>query len=260
MRELIIAAVLGFLGTPLAFGDSPFNGTWKADLDKNKSTPKAEVFELLDGVYECRSCSPPERIRADGKDYPIAGSPIYDTLSVTVIDGHAVSEVLKKAGKIIAEVRSTVSADGLTQVVDQKVSLPGAEPMEVKDTLVQVAPGSPGAHAISGTWQKTKTEGSDSVDLTTFKISQNRIDRTDSQGSSYSARLDGSEAFYKGHPLIATVSVRLIDGRTLEQTDKKDGRIVMIERWRIDADGTTMHARFDNTKGSVFEQTGHRVP
>jgi hypothetical protein len=32
-----------------------------------------------------------------------------------------------------------------------------------------------------------------------------------------------------------------------------------VERWSVDADGKTMHARFDDTQGHVQEQDGHKV-
>jgi hypothetical protein len=37
------------------------------------------------------------------------------------------------------------------------------------------------------------------------------------------------------------------------------GKVVKIDRWSVDPDGRTMHVRFDNTKGFVQEQTGHKV-
>jgi len=36
--------------------------------------------------------------------------------------------------------------------------------------------------------------------------------------------------------------------------------VALVTRWHVDADGRTMHARFDDTHGHVMEQTGHKLP
>jgi hypothetical protein len=51
----------------------------------------------------------------------------------------------------------------------------------------------------------------------------------------------------------------MVDSRTIEESDKKGGKVVKISRWNVGPDGKTMHVRFDNTHGFVQEQTGHKV-
>jgi hypothetical protein len=79
-------------------------------------------------------------------------------------------------------------------------------------------------------------------------------------GRSYRAKLDGTDAPYQGDSEFTAVSVRMIDTRTIEESDKTAGRVVKISRWTIDPDGKTMHARFDDTHGRIQEQTGHKLP
>jgi hypothetical protein len=55
------------------------------------------------------------------------------------------------------------------------------------------------------------------------------------------------------------VVVKMPDPRTLEETMSKDGQVRMRSRWSINVDGVTMHARFEDAKGEVFEQSGHKV-
>jgi len=55
------------------------------------------------------------------------------------------------------------------------------------------------------------------------------------------------------------VSLKLIDDRTIEESDKKDGKVVKVSRWSIDPDGKTIHARFDDTRGHVQQQSGRRI-
>jgi hypothetical protein len=56
------------------------------------------------------------------------------------------------------------------------------------------------------------------------------------------------------------VSVRLLDSRTIEERDKNHGRVIKITRWAVDPDGTTIHARFDDTHGRIQEQAGQKLP
>jgi len=261
-RLPLTCALLALALSPLARADSPFNGTWKADLDRDRNTSdsKADEYELLNGTYSCRTCTPAFSIPADGQDHPVSGSTFYDTLSVRVIDARTVEKLARKDGHTVADVQVSVAEDGQTQVADQKITLPGAAPIEIKDTLRRLGAVMPGAHAISGRWVKTAREGSDNVDLTTFRITGDTVERRDAEGSAYTARLDGTEAPYTGNPVATSVSVRLINDHTLEQTDRKEGGIVMIERWTVDSDGTTMHTRLDNMKGRVLVQIAHKQP
>jgi hypothetical protein len=238
---------------------SVFDGTWKADLDKNRRTEKPDVLELGHGKYECRTCTPPFAIAADGRDHPIVGNPFYDTLSISVVDDHVLRKVAKKAGQTVANITVTVSGDGMTQSVHQQVSMPGQPVFEVTQTFARVAAGAAGSHAVSGTWQQIKTEGSDNVDVTTFKLQGDRLSMSSQTGEGYTAKLDGVEVPFRGRPGVTSVAVRKVDDHTIEETWRDGAQVVMKTRWWVDPDGRTMHARFDDTHGAVMEQTGHKV-
>ena len=82
---------------------------------------------------------------------------------------------------------------------------------------------------------------------------------TDRMGRSFEAKLDGTDAPYKGSPEFTSVSIKLINPNTLEESDKNDGKVVKICTWSVDADGKTMHARFDDLHGRIQKQTGHKI-
>jgi hypothetical protein len=256
--HLPLAFALMFLAAG-SHAQSVFDGTWKADLDKNKRLEKPDVWLLEAGEYACRSCDPPYHIKADGRDYAVPGSAMYDTLSIAVVDEHTILKVAKKAGSVVAKVTASVSADGGTQTVNQKISLPDREPFEITQQFSRVGAAPNGSHAISGSWQQIQTQGSDNVDVTTFKVTGNMLSMSSKTGESYMASLDGSDTPFKGRPGVTSVSVKKIDDHTIEETWKNAGTVVMTARWWVESDGHTMHARFDDQKGSVFEQTGHKV-
>jgi hypothetical protein len=70
---------------------------------------------LANGIYECRTCSPPYKVKVDGHDQTIEANPNFDTLSLTVVDGRTVSKIAKKGGKVVLEAKVLVSVDGTTK-------------------------------------------------------------------------------------------------------------------------------------------------
>jgi hypothetical protein len=82
---------------------------------------------------------------------------------------------------------------------------------------------------------------------------------SDRLGRSFSARLDGTEAPYEGTDDFTSLSLKVIDDHTIEESDKRDGKVVKIALWAVSPDGRTMHVRFDDTHGHVEEQNGRKV-
>ncbi len=61
MKRLLWALMLGTLLLPLlAFAQSPFDGTWKVDMNKVDFPKKPDVYLLQNGMYECKTCVPPD--------------------------------------------------------------------------------------------------------------------------------------------------------------------------------------------------------
>ena len=56
-------------------------------------------------------------------------------------------------------------------------------------------------------------------------------------GESYAAKTNGSDAPYKGDPGVTTVSLKLVKKNILEETFKRDGKVVATNRMDIDAAG-----------------------
>jgi hypothetical protein len=73
------------------------------------------------------------------------------------------------------------------------------------------------------------------------------------------ARLDGTPSDYRGDPRFTSVSVRWLDDRTIEETDRNGNEVVLVMEWRVEADGATMHVRFDDRRGHVMEQYGRKL-
>ncbi|HEY0748111.1 MAG TPA: hypothetical protein VGD63_15530 [Steroidobacteraceae bacterium] len=244
----------------LVSAQSAFEGTWRPDPQKPSPTAKPDIVELVKGEYACQSCSPSYKVTADGRDHAVAGSPYYDNLSVSIVDGRTIIRTAKKAGRTIAEIKDVVSVDGTSKKSTQTVTGMMPQPVELTSTYSRVAAGPKGSHSVSGQWREIQTDLTRHDEDTTYKVSANKLTMSDRMGRSFSASLDGADAPYSGDSSYNSVSIKLIDKNTIEESDKKDGKVVQINRWTIDPDGTTIHARFDDTHGHIQEQVGHRLP
>jgi hypothetical protein len=232
----------------LAVAQSAFDGTWKVDLSKIQMPHKPEVFLLNNGMYECSTCAPPIKIKADGNDQPVTGHPYYDTVAMKIVDDHTVQETDKKAGKTVATSTFTLSPDGKTVTVEfSDSSDTNGAPINGKGTLVRVAPGPAGSHALSGSWRDQSMQGmSDNALLMTFKVDGDHLNMSTQTGQSYSAKMDGTEAPYNGDPGISSVKVTKTGTHSFTETDLRQGKPISVAIIKIMPDGKTMDVRVDD--------------
>lgn len=238
-NRLCFALLLPMLTPALAIAQSGFDGTWKFDLKTAQFPSKPDEFLLQDGMYHCKSCVPPIDVKADGQDQKVIGDPYSDTLNVKVVDNNTIEQTAKKNGKVVGAGKATVSADGNTLTMEfTNTSSPTGEPIHGKFEETRVAKGPAGAHGISGSWRAAKMESmSENGLLFTFKVQGDTLMYSNPSGQSYSAKLDGTDAPYKGDPGTTSVSVKLVDKNTLEETDKRDGKVISVQRSALSADG-----------------------
>ena len=242
MKKLFLAASLMFLLAPvLALAQSAFDGTWKIDMNKAELSTKPDVYLLQDGMYECKTCAPPVKIKADGQDQTVTGHPYYDTAAVMVISDHEIEETDKKDGKTVATSKTTVSPDGDTLAFEfSDSSNTNAAPVTGKGEETRVAKGPAGSNAISGSWRIAKFENlSDNAITWAYKVSGDELMMTTPTGQSYTAKLNGTEAPYQGDPGTTAVSVKMSGTDTLEETDKRGDKVISVSTMTMAADGKT---------------------
>jgi len=242
MKKLFFSVSLMLLLMPvLAMAQSAFDGTWKVDMSKVEFPKKPDVYLLQDGLYECKTCVPPIKIKADGLDQAITGQPYYDTMAIKVISDHEVEETDKKNGKTVATSKTTVSPDGNTMTFEfSDSSNSNAAPVTGKGEETRVAKGPAGSNAISGSWRTSKFETlSDNAITWTYKVSGDELTMTTPTGQSYTAKLDGTPAPYKGDPGTDGVSVKMHGKDTLEETDKRGDKVISVLKMTLEPGGKT---------------------
>jgi hypothetical protein len=260
MKKLIFAGWLVLLLPVLAMAQSPFEGTWKMDMSSVQWPEKPDVYLLQNGMYQCKTCVPPVNVKADGTDQTVTGDPYSDTLAVKVIDDHNVEQTSKKAGKVVGAEKDVVSADGNTLTVNWTNSgNPSGGTQTGTYNAKRVEKGPAGANLISGSWRTEKAEASAPALTWTYKFSGNEVTMTNLTGQSYTARLDGTDAPIKGDPGATSVSVKMLGKDTLEETTKRDGKVIGIGKNTISADGKTLKIVYeDKLQGKTFKADAHK--
>lgn len=125
LQTAALAAMLAF--ATVAVADNPVVGTWQLNAAKSKFSPgpapKTDTrtyTESADGITmtwsstatDGKAISVKSTFKADGKDYPLTGSPNFDSLTLKQVDSHTVHSIQKKSGKVVGETTRTVSSDG----------------------------------------------------------------------------------------------------------------------------------------------------
>ncbi|SPF34195.1 conserved exported hypothetical protein [Candidatus Sulfotelmatobacter kueseliae] len=261
MRPLCCVLLVSGLMSVLAVAQSPFDGVWKAEPTEIDTPRAPEVYLLQDGAYRCPTCDPPLDVRADGRDQKVTGEPCYDTVGLQVVDDRTTLETDKRSGKTVGTSKMTVSSDGNSATIDWKESC-NVNGDVVSETFIlsRVAKGPRGSHAVSGSWQIVKRVNmSENAMVATLKLEGDTFSFVDPAGMSYAAKLDGTETPIKGDLSQTTVSVKRIGENTIEETDKRDGKVVEVIRFTPSPDGKTMTISIeDKVKGGTRQFVAHK--
>jgi hypothetical protein len=236
------------------------DGTWKADVTSAKWDQKPDQYLLQNGTYACQSCTPPWSVPADGAFHPVAGHPYYDQVSIKVIDDKTVHQENKLKGRDTGGATMKVSADGNTLGVDFiDKSIANAPPStgHVDDT--RVAAGPAGAHAISGSWKPSKAQNINAETLTvSFKTDADTLHMSSPSGTSYDAKLDGTDTPIKGDPAGTTASVKKLSDNSYQETDKRGGKVVSVSTFTVGADGKLNVVSESKLDGSKFSYSADK--
>ncbi len=131
-KTYLAALAVFFAGLAVCVAADANMGTWKLNDAKSKFSPGATknntvvyapaaggmVKVTVDGVDKDGKAEHNEWTgKFDGKDYPVTGTAGYDSRAYTKVDDHTMTMTVKKAGKVVATGKITVSADGKSRTV-----------------------------------------------------------------------------------------------------------------------------------------------
>jgi hypothetical protein len=231
------------------------NGTWKADINSVQFDQKPDEMLLQNGTFSCKTCTPAYSVPADGAFQPVS-LPFADSDAVKINDPHTVTETSKKGGKQVSESKMTVSADGNTLTIDfTDSSTPGkAAQGEVAET--RVGPPPAGAHAISGQWKPSKLSNFNDAALTfTVAVNGDDFQLSSPDGTSFDAKVGGSDAPVKGDIAGTTVSVTKAGDNSYKVTRKRGGKVVGDTTYALGGDGKLNAVGHNELSGSTIKWT-----
>ncbi len=258
MKGLLFIVLLASVS---AWAQSPFDGTWRIELKNAQLSQKPETYALQNGTFSCSTCAPPIEVKADGQDQKVSGYPYFDTLSVRVVNDNTVEQTAKKNGKVVGTEKDTLSDNGNRLTINFKQHPEGSEhPVTGNVIMTRVSKGPAGSHAMSGSWRTDKVQDVSANGLTmTLKSSGNGLSFTSPIGMSYQAQFDGKDYPVKGNPGVTSVSLNKIDANTMEETQKRDGKIVGVNRYSVAPDGKSMKIVFnDKLRDTTDTVTAHK--
>jgi hypothetical protein len=144
---VMTAAMLITALTTAALSTDPFEGTWKLNAAESKFAPNQELKSQIivneaqgDGIKQVSDTVDVHGIaghveftaKYDGKDYPIQGSSVADTISSTRIASNAYMLVLKRRGEETASMRAFFFNRGQTINVTQRMkNVQGADAISI---------------------------------------------------------------------------------------------------------------------------------
>jgi hypothetical protein len=148
MNKPIVRAVLIFFlvasGVAIAAAPAsdPVIGTWKLNATKSTFTAGppmksqtrtySQTGQRISLVMKTTGADGKESTsettyQLDGKDYPITGSPDFDSLSGQQVDSQTAKFTMKRAGKAVGTTTRTVSKDGKTLTSKMKINAASGE-------------------------------------------------------------------------------------------------------------------------------------
>ena len=232
--ELLLVACLG-TGALWAAND-PFVGEWKLNPARSKLTDQMKVESVGANKYVFDFGGGSETIVVDGTDQP---GNFGSTLSVTVEGPGTWKVIRKKDGRMLITATWKLSKDGNTLTDD----FTGIEPNGSTFNLNYVYKRTAGSSGFAGTWESTSETVNSVFVLQVRPYEGDGLSFIDpSEEETKNVKFDGKDYPNQG-PNVArgsASSVRRVNERTLEMTDKIDGKVMDAQQIELSSDLKTL--------------------
>jgi len=251
----VVAAVQlgGAVGVARAAGGDPRVGAWKLVAAQCAVDPanKLSITSLHDGVHVVMSGETHLDFTAkwDGHDAAVPGNAGFNQVVLRRIDKRQGEVTEKKDGAVVATVRDKLSSDG------SELTITTAKKGRADQIGVWVRSGGvrDAKDLFAGEWTE---------DMSKSRMRQGMALKIGDDGGggvrfageySYTARFDG-KAYDVRDSVNDTVTLALVDARTVDAIYKRDDQVTQRDRWLVSADGQEMTV---TTTGTL--ENGQRV-
>jgi hypothetical protein len=251
MKKFLLVAILL---TPLfCLAEGPFDGTWRFNLQNSNLPEKPDVYSVQNSTFSCSTCVPKLNVKDDGQDHKVNGSPYFDTVNVKAPNDHSLDVTYMKGGRLVGTENRVTSDDGNVLTTDWKFTSEAGKEMAGKNTYKRVGTPPASGNKVTGSWRQDKVENTTDNWVTyTFKESPDGLSFSDPTGDAYEAKFDGKDYPYHGDPGTTSVVVKKIDANTIEETDKRNGKVISIAHMTVAPDGKSMTVQInDKLRGTT---------
>jgi hypothetical protein len=239
------------------WSDNPFEGSWVIQPELTTFGMRSPILSLERGEFRRSDCkTEPIDVPADGAAHGVKGQPLFDTISVRVLDPKRVEIVEKNTDKPAWKGMYTVSANGRSmrlEFEDDRATKPVTGALE----YMREGDAPAGAHAVSGTWRPEKlTRLSSSGQTVTFAMQRKDTERdlevapgpnfyagfafTGGDGRSAEGKLDAHDFPLNGYLPGATIALNRLQPNILQFNRSQNGVLVELTRAMVASDGQTM--------------------
>jgi hypothetical protein len=233
---LRLTLVAGLAAGALSAANDPFLGEWKLNPAKSKLYDQMKVESAGGNKYAFNLGAGDETIVIDGTDQPGYGG---TTLSVSVAGPDSWKVVRKRDGRMLLTAIWTLSGDGNALTDDFTSFAPNGSTYNVKYVYKRAAGGS----GFVGTWVSTTQTVTSAVVIKVLPQEGDGLSFIDtSRDETRNVKFDGRDYPKVGPNVVpgATCSLRRLNDRTLEMTDKIDGKVIYRQQIELSPDGKTL--------------------
>ena len=248
--QLILACCL--LTPALWAADNPFLGKWKLNPSKSRFPDEMKVTPSGANKYVFDFGAPQtETIATDGTDQ--AG--IYGTtLAVTVEDANTWKVVRKKDGKTLLTATWKLSPDGKTLSDFYRQNQPDGSILSMDYVYQRAVPGS----GFAATWDSVSEKMNSPYELEIGPYEGDGLSfNIPVEARTRNVKLDGKD-YPNAGPNVSPTAVssgRRVNDRTLEISDKHDGKVSDVRQVELSPDAKTLTMTVHTTgqdKANIF--------
>ena len=229
-RSLPFLVVTCLVTATLSAATDPFIGDWKLNPSKSKVMDHMAVESLGGNMYAFNFGGGPEKIAVDGTDQQ--GN--RGTMLAVTAEGPDWRVVRKKDGHMLLSAQWKLSPDGNTLTDSYTEFAANGTSSTVKYLYQRTAAGT----GFAGTWESAMPLTSYALQVRPYE--ENGLSFISSPKDTRNLKFDGKDYPVDSMPQGVTSSARRVNERTLEITDKIDGKVVRTDRREISSDLKTL--------------------
>jgi hypothetical protein len=229
MKMLALTLILAGSALPgSVLAADPRTGTWKYVSGNSAISPTRDF--MIEAAPSGYTITDPGGKRAtaqlDGKDYPVPNDPDTDETSMKRGAGQSLEVSLKKGGKLLVILVLTASGNG------KEVALRQGNTSEIWTRVG----GSSDRDPLSGTWTLDEERSYPGAVMKFQPVGENGVQSTWQDGSQCTAEFDGQEHQCAGAGNPETITLKMIDARTVEELRKGRGFGMETARFVVSPD------------------------